>query len=320
MSILLRVASLITLVLAMLALPASAWADSLLYASYGWFAIQGSVDSPIDGKQLFIMDTQTGALTFVSDGPLQWIASPAFDEAHHTRLWVQGFPRDPREDPDTWFAEDGAEFFWGNPTTGEREGPYPATVSFPKTTSLVNFSNLRSTVYAPSTQKIYAIGGANDGLVPIMIDQQNGAALPGWGQTSNPFAYGAQAITALAFDSASGRILIAYSWTDQGGRLFDYGYGVRTLDPVSGHWGEYFSASFYEYGGIPPYSYIMAMAVDPTTGDLYFMFANMIQDTLPLETTLALVRRELSSGQMFVIAQMPFGAWSLNFADAKYAQ
>ena len=31
-------------------------------------------------NQLFTVDTQTGALTFVSDGPLSWLATPTFDE------------------------------------------------------------------------------------------------------------------------------------------------------------------------------------------------------------------------------------------------
>src|SRR5438552_3316362 len=90
------------------------FAEDLLYAT--------------DGKQLFTVDLQTGATTFVSDGPLQWIASPAFDEEHHTRLWVSGFPR---EDPTfgaVWSAADGAEFSWGNPFTGDHDGPYPATL------------------------------------------------------------------------------------------------------------------------------------------------------------------------------------------------
>src|SRR5437879_3324472 len=94
----------------------SAHADDLLYAS--------------DGKQLFTVDLQTGALTFISDGPLQWIASPAFDEEHHTRLWISGFPRDLGFPFGTRSViGDGAEFTWGNPITGDRGGPYPATVS-----------------------------------------------------------------------------------------------------------------------------------------------------------------------------------------------
>src|SRR5436853_111872 len=65
----------VKVLLVCLAFPAFVSADDLLYAS--------------DGKQLFTVDLQTGATTFVSDGPLQWLASPTFDEKHHTRLWVK---------------------------------------------------------------------------------------------------------------------------------------------------------------------------------------------------------------------------------------
>jgi hypothetical protein len=70
------------------------------------FACTGSANDVLyatDGKQLFTVALQTGALTFQSDGPLQWIASPAFDEPHYTRFWATV-----------------GSYTWGNPFTGEQ--------------------------------------------------------------------------------------------------------------------------------------------------------------------------------------------------------
>src|SRR6266446_6706323 len=85
-------------------------------------------------NQLFTVDTQTGVLTFVSDGPLQWLASPTFDEAHHTTLWP-GY---------------GPTYTWGNPFTGQSGGPYPATLSYNYTELSVIFD---AAVYVPSTER-----------------------------------------------------------------------------------------------------------------------------------------------------------------------
>ncbi len=81
-----------------------AWAEDLLYVR-------------TDNK-LYTCDTQTGELTYLTDGTLQWIASPSFDEPHHTALYVV---------PGTATNKDGA-YFWGNPVTGESHGPYESTL------------------------------------------------------------------------------------------------------------------------------------------------------------------------------------------------
>src|SRR2546422_1908321 len=42
-----------------------------------------------NGKQLFVLDTRTGSMTFMSDSvPLQWIASPAYAQDQHMRFWL----------------------------------------------------------------------------------------------------------------------------------------------------------------------------------------------------------------------------------------
>src|SRR5437588_9985654 len=97
-------------------LPAALCAEDLLYAT--------------DGKAIYTVDLGTGSLTFQSDGPLQWLASPGFDELHHTVLSVQGFPRDLGTLGTRWLASDGGQFSWANPFTGNRGGPYPATLSY----------------------------------------------------------------------------------------------------------------------------------------------------------------------------------------------
>ncbi len=163
-----------------LACVGAASADDLLYAT--------------DGKQLFTIDLQTGAQTFVSDGPLQWIATPAFDEEHHTTLWID--PIGPR-------GEGGVQYFYGNPFTGDRGGPYPTTISFPSESGGPWVNN--RAVYAPTTQRLYTVAVLNtvpqEIPFPIMVDQYNGPALPNWGRALYSQAWDYTFATALAFRS-----------------------------------------------------------------------------------------------------------------------
>lgn len=283
---------------------AAAHADDLLYAS--------------DGKQLFTVDLQTGATTFVSDGPLQWIASPAFDEPHHTRLWIEGFPRDLGFPFGTaWVAQDGAQFSWGNPFTGDSGGPYPATVSYFGSSwgegKIILFG--RDAVYAPTTEKLYTIG--QDFIVPgdpiyilIMIDPYNGPALPDWGGWFIGSFWDVEQQTALAFDSTSGLILQAYSGTsDDGGR----GYGIRAI-AILPHQG----SDPVPPVSTEPFTSITAMAVEPATGDLYFL--RVQTELFQTTTTMTFMHRERTTGQETPIAELPLASWSMTFADAKYIQ
>jgi hypothetical protein len=90
-------------------------ADDILYAT--------------DGTALYTVDLITGALTFQSDGSLKWIASPAFDEEHHTRFWVGDAAGDYIYIQGT--GPHAIMYHYGNPFTGEYAGPYPALGSAP---------------------------------------------------------------------------------------------------------------------------------------------------------------------------------------------
>jgi hypothetical protein len=291
------------IIFAILASPRPAQADDLLFAT--------------DGKQLFTVDTQTGALTFVSDGTRQWLASPAFDQEHHTRLWITGLV-------DESDITKGVQFDWGNPFTGERAGPYPASVSY--------FANdypypvrvwlASEPVYAPTTQRLYVIGQPpplspfNGDYVPIMIDQYNGSPLLGWGRTRGAF-WDQESPTAVAFDFTSGLILQAYSGGSEGAECV--GYGVRTLDPYTGYWGDDLLLEVNCIGDFRRFfGRILAIAAEPTSGDWYFVVetgdisGNLISRTL--------VRRVLSTGEQIMISDFPPGNWSMVFADRGFGQ
>jgi hypothetical protein len=274
-----------------------------------------------DGQALYTIDLNTGALTFQSDGPLQWLASPTFDEAHHTRLWVEGFPTD--DNPPygiQWLVGQGAQFSWGNPFTGEFGGPYPATLSYcwnitmPRIGDSIDFRS-RPVVYAPATQRVYTIGhshygGQNGGYVPLLIDQYNGPALPDWGHPDIGY-WSYEQITTLAFDSVSGLILVAYTGSDGG--LYR-GHGVRTLDPVTGSWGPFFNAPLPYENELS--TSILSLAVEAATGDLYFLVTKGFYPPY----LMTLMRRERTTGQESAIATYERANWSMTFADARYVQ
>ncbi|HLJ97467.1 MAG TPA: hypothetical protein VKU02_30185 [Gemmataceae bacterium] len=263
-------------------------ADDLLYAS--------------DGKQLFTVDTQTGALTFVSDGPLQWIASPAFDEEHHTRFWVSGQ------------SAIGVGYYYGNPDTGETGGPYPVSISYNPPPDESLHSDLSLLVYAPTTQQLYSIATIGYGVyVPLLIDQFNRTPIPRWGQVvGDGFDYGWAG--SLAFDSDSLSILIAYNGASDG----PVAYGVYLLEPLTGQWQRLFEERIEQSSdGLPKRSSIGAIASSSEApADLYYVMLPYSDPSTPP----ALYRRSRATGQETMIGELPPGNWSLRFADSKYAQ
>jgi hypothetical protein len=312
-------------------------ADDLLYAS--------------DGKQLFTVDLQTGAMTFQSDGPLQWIASPAFDEQHHTRLWVSG------NQPGGygWLAEGGASYTWGNPITGETGGPLPAAMTYASAAQIaagtsVSYFN-EPVVYAPTTQRLYAIGeigifragemlpieSAGEPVTLGLVDQYNGPYpfATEWqaADLESPAGRGSSlnSITGT-FDPIPGAILVVMTGmvclTSEctSASLTPY-LGLVWADPATGlpafadsgtAW--YLDKQFREcWFGLPCGSpvTIQAAAVDPQSGSIYLLADGGL---------LKLTREpgEIIPSGGSPIGTFPFGSpignWSLRFADARYVQ
>jgi hypothetical protein len=272
---------------------ANVTADDVLYATFG--------------GALYTVDTQTGATTFVSDGPLQWLASPAFDEPHHTRLWIA----------DRHNSAYGESYSWGNPFTGQSGGPYPATISYNDSAFSVWLTRLA--VYAPTTERLYTIG--SDGqtpsiLVPIMIDQYEGPALPNWGRSLS-LLWSVVGVTAIAFDPDSGLILVAVA-VSSGGIPERHSF-LLAFDPVTGLWADHSPLQIPDPPD-PEYGYrlavfVDALAVEPATGDLYFVSHKGFY-----ATTMTFARIDRASGTMISIAEFPLDSWSMTFADGRYRE
>ncbi len=177
-------------VLCMSQFPGSAaWAGDLLYAS--------------DGARLFTVDVQTGALTFQSGGPLQWIASAAYDEAHHTRFWFPQYDSQP-----AWLQTTPFSYTWGNPFTGD-VGAGVATLSraAPAPDDWLLPTNMYA--YAPTTQRLYTVGFQVDPEIrAIMVDQFNGEAVPDWNVPILPFGNDWTFPTAIAFDPTTSCMMV----------------------------------------------------------------------------------------------------------------
>jgi hypothetical protein len=140
------------------------------------------------------------------------------------------------------------------------------------------------------------------------VDQNNGPVLPNWGHpTGTLFDVGIA--TALAFDPTSGMVLVAIAGSDD--TCCNYGYHVLPLDPVSGDWGDDLIPLTLD--GAP--TSISALAVEPTTGDLYFLRSQGVD-----APTTTFVHHERATGQETEIASWPPVPWQLRFADAKYVR
>jgi hypothetical protein len=314
----------------------------LFLASNGWSA---DVLYATDGKSLFTVDLQTGALTFQSDGPLQWIASPAFDEEHHTALWL------------TDCSFDGtnatAQYSYGNPLTGETGGPYPASVTWaywalsePGAPGQL----IGLTAYAPTTQRLYTLStwygnvpgyGDYNQIMPIMVDQSNGPPLEKSG--SGPIYFGGPAfglvyVSAMAFDPITGVVLIgAYGHRkDDLDQLTLKDCALLTLDPLHNEWWIgpplFLSHNQYDSSGVctAPWEIILTMAVDPTSGDIYYVRKEVpvIGDPLPppvlslrrLRTLPRAAGYDWMVNEDVEIATWEGDSWQLRFANDKWIQ
>jgi hypothetical protein len=292
-------------------------ADDILYAT--------------DGAALYTVDLATGTLTFQSDGPLRWIASPAFDEEHHTRFfWLQDC-----------CADHTGNYTWGNPATGQTgngaaSASWSDSYSYPHTTPTdAQFGVL---VYTPTIERLYTFAttwadiappGQQPILVhlanPMMLDQYDGPPVDGWGGL---FGLGSDGddwrLSSLAFDPTTGLILIGMN------HYCEYsspcGASTMWLDPTTGLpagagpindvfaiWPGPDVGSYYE-----GYVQIGPMAVEPTTGDIYYILSMPGYDDFMLKPSPRLLRWDRALGKEFDICQWSDGAWSLRFASSKW--
>jgi len=275
-------------------------ADDLLYAS--------------DGKQLFSVDLQNGALTFQSDGPLQWIASPAFDEEHHTRFWF----------PDQAPLNNPFPYTRGNPFTGDT-GLGAATMSmFAYPGGPFQASNLYG--YAPTTQRLYTVTGDNPGFRAIMVDQFNGPVVANWGipaldlPGNNWWEYA----TAIGFDPTTNSMMFSVTggngYSSSGNDVNWVHYGVVLFDPAE-------SATLRQVISFaedrrtddlappPPVRLIQALAVEPNSGDIYYV-RNEDANAVP---SMTLRRWDRALSQDFEICALD-APLQLRFAGARYIQ
>jgi hypothetical protein len=279
-------------VLALLVCSFAAQAADLLYAD--------------DGKSLFVLDQTTGAKTFVSDGTLRWICSPAFDEAHHTRFWAAG-----------------NSYIYGNPFTGQI-GTAPWSISF-------TFQGepeycVSDPVYVPTTGRLYAISSywlfVDDGatmIMPIAYDQFNGPPINYWGGSWSwdfPFEHGW--ITSVAFDPSTGNV--AFAGAGQvAGDVTQNGYGIMFFDPLmSASAPEIFVWHEQPSGQNVTQASITSMAFEPTTGDIYYVRGEQAFVGLA-DTPWTLRRWDRALGQDFEICTLD-QPLQLRFASEEYVR
>lgn len=282
-------------------------ADHLLYAT--------------DGQALYTVDLDTGERTFQSDGPLQWLASPAFDEPHHTVLRVEG------NTPGGWgwLPADGAHWYWGNPTTGDHDGPFPATLSMDYSLGETGLSFSNVVVYAPTTQHLYAIGvwypdPCCYNFAVALVDHHNQPPLAWW-LGGGPYFEGIVISIAAAFDPVSGFIVVAYN--QQGTAYspssvflwpFDLTISTSAGATVPNWWLEV---------QLPDVCVVQALAVDPATANLYAVVTYEQSPTLS-QLIKVTPRIDVAIGSRLVdftsIAVWPYAPWQMTFANGKYVQ
>jgi hypothetical protein len=253
-------------------MPAFAGADDLLYAT--------------DGTSLFTVDLTSGSLTFQSDGPLQWIASPAFDEDHHTRFFFSA----PQNSFIGW-SYDHIPYIWGDPFTGVT-GDGTATLSQGPASSVDDWFDPITTLcaYAPTTQRLYLVGYHVDPeLRVIMADQLAGPRVD-WVAGDVPRGAWIE-VPAMAFDPTTNCIAVAINsgddqpdgyndWTSCWIELFPLG-GQNYLSPI-GVSADTSTPVFNPDGSAiifpAPLRSIGAMAFEPTSGDIYYTRYDQILD------------------------------------------
>jgi hypothetical protein len=290
-------------ILVLLLVPVAASAGDLLYAD--------------DGKALYVVDQTTGAKTFVSDGTLRWLCSPGFDEAHHT---VLGGGVDLGYDETGWVLL--GSWGWENPFTGERGGPYPGTVSSHIFPFEMKASGLQA--YAPTTRSIYTVFYANDPIVlPYKIDIFNGPVSNFSGNCLLRERWDFVQPTAMAYDPTTDKVLIAMNGIED---HWLYNYGVVGY-PVTAGGDSLLLIPFShneldQYGGSDSVLHIdsiLAMDVEKTTGDIYFVREELARDDLwSLATTNYTLRRwDRALGQDFEICTLD-APLQLRFASDEY--
>jgi hypothetical protein len=299
-----------------------------------------------DGQWLFTVDPRTGELTFQTDGPArQWIADPAFDEERHTRFWIVG-----NEARDLgWNPFAGAQYYWGNPTTGQTDGPLPATVTPPAIgkhpdgnngwidddpSQLSMFAN-GPVVYDPSRERLYAPGLWKDQtqftltdwghrLVFAEIDQFNG---PKRDAEHGGFWVGYAAIVtgtvrslAATFDPI-GKTIVFGSTFDSDSFTSRNTVSLSEFDPDSSFgifrperafsMKIWFSSSFNPM----PDVFLQALAVDPKSGALYALFYIPSHD--PNRVYLGMIT-PYPYVTINLIRDWPYRQWHMAFASEKY--
>jgi hypothetical protein len=143
------------------------------------------------------------------------VASPAFDQQNHTRLFIEG--NTPGEIG--WLPSGGVTYYFGDPCTGQYDGPYPASITVQREVNEPGLSYSDVVVYAQSTQRLYALGiwTPYPGWINFAVarlDQFNGPPLNNnvWVGGAPEFpSDGKVTSMAAAFDPVSGLIVVAFT-------------------------------------------------------------------------------------------------------------
>jgi hypothetical protein len=151
----------------------------------------------------------------------------------------------------------------------------------------------------------------SDGVIPIRVDQFNQEYIPSWGDVllpdENGHGHGIVQFESVAFDPISGMILVGVSsapgYFFPGGDPLRASGGVLMLDPVTGKWD---LAKSIPLPQVTDWSRISAMAVEPATGDIYYLNGT-------------LRRYDRASGQDLEIGSLPVSP-ELRFASDRYVQ